>query len=285
VKKILFSIASLALCAPILASAGEAFVVADIGLQAGPDTEYPLIEELSAGTTVTVEGCVAGWTWCDVVVSNGDRGWVPGTFLEETYGGQRVVLIDYGPRIGIPVVSFSLGVYWDRHYHSRPFYSQRQQWETRHISVRTPARPSAATTIARPTESRSQQQPRERTATNAPAQTAPAAAPAPTPDRKPIVQPAAPERTTRPEQRPETPPQPEVQPKETVPAPAKPTDMPPQMKPVEHPVRPEPQRPEQKPATAKPADEAKAKAREHEPKAKDELKAEKKKDDDGGGNR
>jgi len=87
-KKIVYSIAAVALCAPLLASAGEAFVVADIGLQAGPDTEYPLIEELSAGTTVSVEGCIAGWTWCDVVVSNGDRGWVPGTFLEEIYGGK-----------------------------------------------------------------------------------------------------------------------------------------------------------------------------------------------------
>ena len=281
-KKILYSIAAVALCAPLIASAGEAFVVADIGLQAGPDTEYPLIEELSAGTTVTVEGCVAGWTWCDVVVSNGDRGWVPGTFLEEIYGGQRVVLIDYGPRIGIPVVTFSLGAYWERHYHSRPFYSQRQQFETRHIAVRTPPRPSGAATISRPTETRTQQQPRERTTTTAPAQTAPAVAPAPTPDRKPTEQ-RTPDRTTRPAQRPETPPQPEVQPKETVPAPAKPTDTPPQLKPVEHPVRPEAQRPEQKPMTS-PADEAKAKAREHEPKTKDELKAEKKKDD-GGGNR
>jgi len=144
-----YSLAGLVLCAPLAAQALEGWVVDDISLQAGPDPAYPSITELRAGTPVSIQGCISGWTWCDVVVG-ADRGWVPGTFLEENYGGQRVVVIDYGPRIGIPVVGFSLGVYWDQHYHSRPFYAQRQQWVTKSIAPSQPPRP--AQSVARTTQ-------------------------------------------------------------------------------------------------------------------------------------
>src|SRR5258706_3102336 len=129
-KRMMYSLAALVLCAPLAAQAIEGWVVDDISLQAGPDPAYPSIIELAAGTPVSIQGCINGWTWCDIVVG-ADRGWVPGTFLEEDYGGQRVVVIDYGPRIGIPIVGFSLGVYWNQHYHNRPFYSQREQWVTK----------------------------------------------------------------------------------------------------------------------------------------------------------
>lgn len=134
---------ALALGAPLAAFATDAYVVSDISLQAGPDSDYPPIENLSAGTEVDVQGCVEGFSWCDVVVGE-DRGWVPGSFVEQEYDNQPVYLIDYGPRIGIPVVSFSIGTYWDAHYHNRPFYSQRTEWVNRRISVRPPPRPSIA---------------------------------------------------------------------------------------------------------------------------------------------
>jgi len=129
--------------APLLAHAADAYVVADISLQAGPDAEYPSITELSAGTPVSIQGCIDGWTWCDVIAGE-DRGWVAGSFLEEDYDNQRVIVTDYGPRIGIPVVSFSLGLYWDRHYHNRPWYGERQRWESRHIQPRALPRPAVA---------------------------------------------------------------------------------------------------------------------------------------------
>jgi len=140
-KKIIGSLAALALCAPLLASAAQGWVVADISLQAGPDAAYPSIVQLRAGTPVSIHGCIDGWTWCDVSIGD-DAGWVPGTFLEEDYGGQRVVVIDYGPRIGIPVVAFSLGIYWEHHYHNRPFYAQRQEWVSRSITPQAPPRPT-----------------------------------------------------------------------------------------------------------------------------------------------
>lgn len=168
-NRVIHGLAALAFCAPFVANAAEGYVVADIGLQAGPDTDYPTITELSAGTPVAIQGCLQGWTWCDVIADR-DRGWVPGTFLEEPYGGQRVVVIDYGARIGIPVVGFSIAAYWDRHYHDRPFYAQRQQFETRAIRPHAPPRPSgvaaarsgtqrggtATATIAKPTQSTAQ---------------------------------------------------------------------------------------------------------------------------------
>jgi uncharacterized protein YraI len=142
-KRIIYSVASLVLCAPLLAQAAEGWVVDDISLQAGPDPAYPSITELAAGTPVSIAACIDGWTWCDVIAGP-DRGWVPGTFLAEDYGGERVVVIDYGPRIGIPVVGFSLALYWDQHYHNRPFYSQKETFVTRAIQPRAPQRASAA---------------------------------------------------------------------------------------------------------------------------------------------
>lgn len=262
-KKFSSLLAGLALAAPMLASASQGYVVADISLQAGPDEAYPSIDMLYAGTPVSIQGCLSGWTWCDVVAAGGDRGWVPGTFLEETYGGRRVVIIDYGPRIGIPVVSFSLGLYWDRYYHNRPFYTQRREWQTRHIAVRAPSRPSM--TIAQPTESHPATQPQrdsvqrattsERETTVAKARRAPQPS-SPTPQSKP----------------------------ETAPQPIRPSDAPPQAKPEQQPEPHDAKPPVQTAATHK------AEPRAHEPKPKDELRKDErghngkgKKDDDGGG--
>lgn len=283
-KRVIYSLASLALCAPLFAGAAEGVLVADISLQAGPDTEYPSIEELNAGTPVAIQGCLDGWTWCDVIADNGDRGWIPGTFIEETYGSQRVVVTDYGARIGIPIVSFSIGAYWGSHYHNRPFYAQRQQWESRSIHVRTPPRPSGVATTVRPADTRTQAQTQERrTTATMPQRTAPAPSPVPSPS---ATERATTERadSARNDQRmakiahPESRPKPEPLAKpEAAPMPAKPSDMPERTRPAER--TPQVAQAPKPAAGPKPKDEAKA----HEPKPKDELKPEKKKDDSGGG--
>ncbi len=280
-KRIIYSLASLALCAPLFAAAAEGVLVSDISLQAGPDTEYPSIEELNAGTPVAIQGCLDGWSWCDVIASNGDRGWVPGTFIEETYDNQRVVVTDFGARIGIPIVSFSIGAYWGSHYHDRPFYAQRQQWESRSIHVRTPPRPSGVATTARPTDTRTQTQERRTTTTTPQRQaTMPNATPAAAPERATATERANTERSanerTAKEARPESRPEPMAKP-ESAPMAAKPTDMPQRMKPAEH--APQVAQATKPAAEAKQKDESKAR----EPKPKDELKSEKKKDDGGGG--
>lgn len=105
----------------------DGYVIGNVNLRAGPDTSYPSVVMLPAGTEVAIAGCVDGWSWCDVEAGN-DRGWVAGNFLQEEYRGQRVLVPDYGVQIGIPVVSFVFGTYWDDHYRNRSWYRNREHW-------------------------------------------------------------------------------------------------------------------------------------------------------------
>ena len=82
---------------------------------------------LYAGTPVAIEGCVDGWSWCDVA-SGDSRGWVPANYLQQEYQGQRVLVPEYGVRIGIPVITFVFGSYWDSYYSHRSWYGNRERW-------------------------------------------------------------------------------------------------------------------------------------------------------------
>lgn len=119
------------------AFAAEGYVTVNADLYSGPDTSYPSVAMLSGGSAVVIEGCVDGWSWCDV--SSGDnRGWVDGSYLQEEYQGQRVLVPAYGVQIGIPIVSFTFGSYWDDHYRNRSWYSNREHWSQvrpRYVSV------------------------------------------------------------------------------------------------------------------------------------------------------
>lgn len=123
------------------AMAAEAYLVDNTDLYAGPDADYPQISSLPAGMPVSVYGCTSAWEWCDVQ-ANEDRGWVSGEFLQYEYQNQRVILPSYGAQIGIPIVAFSLGVYWQAHYHNRPWYGQREDWSHRSFAHRPPPRPA-----------------------------------------------------------------------------------------------------------------------------------------------
>jgi uncharacterized protein YraI len=109
------------------ALAGEGYVTGNVNLRAGPDTYYPSVAMLGAGTPVAIEGCVDGWSWCDVATGD-DRGWVAGNFLQQEYQGQRVMVPAYGVQIGIPVITFMFGTYWDDHYRNRSWYDNREHW-------------------------------------------------------------------------------------------------------------------------------------------------------------
>ncbi|HEX5122458.1 MAG TPA: SH3 domain-containing protein [Rhodanobacteraceae bacterium] len=126
---------------PIAAHAYEGYVVADVNLRAGPDVGYPPITMLPAGAPVAIQGCVQGWTWCDVIAGY-NRGWVAGTYLQEAYGGNPVIVTDYGASIGIPVVAFSIGAYWGHYYRDRPWYHDRVRWEHQRWGYRAPPRPT-----------------------------------------------------------------------------------------------------------------------------------------------
>ena len=125
-KRIL-STAVLGFFASASALAADGYLTGDVNLRAGPDPGYPSVAMLSAGTEVAIQGCVDGWSWCDVAAGD-NRGWVAGNFLQEEYQGQRVLVPEYGVQIGIPIVSFVFGTYWDDHYRNRSWYGNRAQW-------------------------------------------------------------------------------------------------------------------------------------------------------------
>ncbi len=128
------------LATPLGALAQEAYVIDATNIYAGPDTSYPLVASVYGGTQVDVEGCTEGWEWCDVIVAD-NRGWIPGDYLQYQDAGQPVLLPQYAPQIGIPVVAFSLGLYWDRYYRYRPFYRDRDNWYHRPPPRRPPPPP------------------------------------------------------------------------------------------------------------------------------------------------
>jgi uncharacterized protein YraI len=109
----------------------------DANLRAGPSRDYPVVAELPAGMSVWVDGCINGYRWCDVTVGP-DRGWIYAGNIIYPYQGARVPLLNYGAVIGIGIIAFSVGDYWDNHYRTRPWYPQRQNWIDRPRPVLRP---------------------------------------------------------------------------------------------------------------------------------------------------
>lgn len=132
--------AVLAFALPAWAQAADGIVVANVNLRAGPDIGYPSINVVPAGVRVDIQGCIQGYEWCDVIVGL-DRGWIAAGYLQYLYQNQTVYVQDYGPRIGLPIVSFVIGTYWGNYYANRPFYRQRDYWYRRPFVHRPPPRP------------------------------------------------------------------------------------------------------------------------------------------------
>ena len=119
-----------ALSAATTASAQDAAVITtDLNMRAGPSSRFPVITTLPADVRVEIYGCVDGYEWCDVSW-RGNRGWVFADYLNYRYDGRLVPVVDYGPRIGIDVVGFSVDSYWQSHYRDRPWYDDRSRWIT-----------------------------------------------------------------------------------------------------------------------------------------------------------
>jgi len=114
---------------PTFASALSAVTTGSTDLRAGPAFDFPVVDQIPFDVRVNVHGCVRGYRWCDVSWRDA-RGWVPGTELAYLYQGQRVTIVEYGPRIGLPVFVFSFDTYWNRHYRSRSWYGERARWRT-----------------------------------------------------------------------------------------------------------------------------------------------------------
>ena len=117
-------------CLPGAAMAARAYVLAGSPIFAGPGNDFPVIAQLGQGAAVNVNGCLGDFSWCDVNLG-ANRGWVYAGDLAYTYQNRRVPIIEYGPRLSLPLITFSLGTYWDRYYRGRTFYRERHDWENR----------------------------------------------------------------------------------------------------------------------------------------------------------
>src|SRR5665647_2563998 len=107
-----------------------AYTSKDVNLRAGPSMDYPVAATLPAGVSISVEGCLSDYRWCDVVAGP-NRGWVYAGNIVYPYQGSTVPVLTYGAMIGIGIIAFSIGNYWDDHYRARPWYPQRHLWINR----------------------------------------------------------------------------------------------------------------------------------------------------------
>ncbi len=114
-------------CVASAALAQTAVTRKSVNLRSGPSIDYPLVMQLPPGVGVQIVGCVHDWTWCDAIVGP-DRGWIYAGNLYYPYQGSQVVILGYGPTIGLPIVTFSIGSYWDSYYRARPWYARRSYW-------------------------------------------------------------------------------------------------------------------------------------------------------------
>jgi uncharacterized protein YraI len=111
--------------APALARTYSGWAVRTATMRAGPDYDYPPVQRIGRNARVAIFGCLNDWSWCDVGYRY-DRGWVEGRDLVADYRGRRQGISSY---LGIGILSFIFGNYWDSHYRGRTFYNERSRWE------------------------------------------------------------------------------------------------------------------------------------------------------------
>jgi uncharacterized protein YraI len=123
-----FTIASVLLAPAAAMAASTAIATTNVNLRAGPSTQYPVVNVVGSGDDVRVYGCLSNRSWCDVGYA-GQRGWMSSNYLAYVQAGHRYTGSRVVTRIGVPVVSFSFGSYWDDHYKGRSFYRDRDRWD------------------------------------------------------------------------------------------------------------------------------------------------------------
>jgi uncharacterized protein YraI len=106
------------------ALAFTANLVTSVHLRAGPSIAYPGVTMLPAGAVVQVFGCEQNYGWCDVQLGP-NRGWVDAAYLQAQSPGGTVIVANSGVMLGIPIVSFGFGTYWDSYYRGQPWYTRR----------------------------------------------------------------------------------------------------------------------------------------------------------------
>jgi uncharacterized protein YraI len=142
---LLASIVTVGLLTPTLADAQYyGYATRNVNVRAGPDRSYPLVGWLQEGTEIEIFGCLDTWRWCDIQ-GGVYRGWAYSGFLAYPYEGGWATILEIGPESGLPLLSFTLDVYWDSYYTTWPWYDQWPWWSSRppiyHRPWRPPPRP------------------------------------------------------------------------------------------------------------------------------------------------
>ncbi len=122
-------------------AATSAMTVTGVNLRAGPSTGYPVVISMPPRAGLTLFGCTADTSWCDVSWGR-ERGWVASRYVQVSYHGSPVVVTPaIVPAIGLTVVAFSRS-YWNSYYVGRPWYGQ---WDSYYGPGpgRPPTRPPA----------------------------------------------------------------------------------------------------------------------------------------------
>ena len=120
-----------------VASAQQGYTTHQTHLRAGPDSGYPLVAWLPVGAPIYINGCVRNYHWCDVT-AGGNRGWVYARFLSYPYQNRNVLIWGNGARLGLPIIGYSTGAYWDNHYRGQRWYDDRARWNSWHPGQRAP---------------------------------------------------------------------------------------------------------------------------------------------------
>jgi uncharacterized protein YraI len=108
-----------------------AYSSVNLNIRSGPSVRFPVVGMAAGGSSMTIHGCLAHYTWCDVSAS-GVRGWASGAHLEFVYEDRRVYVPAYATHVDVPIVSFHVVNYWNDHYHDRDFYADLDQWTSYH---------------------------------------------------------------------------------------------------------------------------------------------------------
>ncbi|HUX81768.1 MAG TPA: SH3 domain-containing protein [Halothiobacillus sp.] len=129
----LWGISSLALFSAFtsVAQAQEAFTAKYVNLRAGPARAYPLVAVLPPRLHIRVYGCLSNYSWCDVQAGP-NRGWLYAGNINYPYRNTYEPILGYGSVLGIGVIGFFVGDYWNAHYRHRSWYPDRDQWMHRH---------------------------------------------------------------------------------------------------------------------------------------------------------
>ncbi|MFK0165007.1 SH3 domain-containing protein [Rhizobium sp. NPDC090279] len=124
-------VSALAMTCPIIAQAAAiGCAKSNVVLRSGPNTRFPAVGMVLAGSRVHIFGCTREIRWCDVTIS-GRRGWMPSAEVDIEYRRRRLpisIYIRIAQKPDIAIVSFDIDTYWSRNYSQLYFYDEIANW-------------------------------------------------------------------------------------------------------------------------------------------------------------